>query len=78
MARTVGLVFKKDETEKATAEPTMAELKEKATALGLKFSGNISKANLTALIENAEKAAAEPEGEKAPEGTPELDPDGEE
>lgn len=68
MGKVVGLVFKSAESNaNAPKEPTMAELKEKATALGLEFKGNISKADLTALIEEAEKAA-----------TPEVNPDGEE
>lgn len=74
--RTVGLTFKDekkvdkvqkpvDNTGNAPIEPTMAELKEKAKSLGLEFKGNISKADLKALIEDAEKS-------------PELDPEGDE
>ena len=79
--KTVEIVEKPVENpEKTPVEPTMAELKEKATALGLDFKGNISKAALKALIEDAEKAAElDPEGEKSEgEGNPELDPEGDE
>lgn len=51
--------------EKAPTEPTLAELKEKATALGITFKGNVSKAELTALIEDAEKAVnPDPKGDE--------------
>lgn len=51
--------------EKAPAEPSYAELKEKATALGLEFNGNIKKEDLKALIEEAEKTASpDPEGDE--------------
>ena len=74
MGKIVGLVFKS--VENAPKEPTIAELKEKATALGLTFAGNISKANLTALIEEAEKVPETPE--ETTKETTEVVPDGEE
>ena len=80
MARTVGLVFKGVEnvenhgenTANAPVELNMAQLKEKATALGITFAGNISKVKLMELIEDAEKAA------ETPDENPEVVPDGEE
>ena len=80
MARTVGLVFKSVEnvenTEKTLEDLTVAQLKEKATALGLNFANNIKKDALIALIEDAENAPETPE--ENPDVNPELDPDGEE
>lgn len=84
MARTVGLVFKGVEnvenhgenTSNALVELTVAQLKEKATALGLEFANNIKKDDLISLIENAEKAPETPDVN--PDENPELDPDGEE
>ena len=50
-----------ENTSNTPVEPTMTELKEKATSLGLEFKGNISKADLKALIEDAEKVDKTPE-----------------
>lgn len=86
MARTVGLVFKSVEnvenTEKTLEDLTVAQLKEKATALGLNFANNIKKDALIALIEDAENAPetpeVDPEETETPDENPEVNPDGEE
>lgn len=68
-----------ENTGNAPAEPSYAELKEKATALGITFKGNVSKAELITAIEDAEKAAATPPA--TPDGKQEdinPDPEGDE